>query len=103
MKIFGHLGINGTILFVAPVYHGVQAGARSGIPGSEQRDVPATGSQSLGDVAGNGLPRAVLPRRSSPGNRRQNGHPLICHSECMAANTSASGTVAKPVAWSAKP
>src|ERR1700733_7240109 len=98
MKILGDLGINGAILFIPAVDHGMQAGAGSGIPGSEQRDVPATGSESFGDVAGHGLPGAVLTRRSSPGNRRQNRPSLIRHSECMAANTSASGTVAKPVA-----
>src|SRR5271166_1108279 len=98
MEIFRDFGIHRAILFVALVDYGVQLRPGNGILGSEQRDVPATGHKPFGDVASHCLPGAILPRRSSPGNRRQDRYALGSHSECMAASTSARGTVAKPVA-----
>ena len=105
VKVLGYFGIDGGILFIPPVDHGMQASAGHGIPGGEQRHIPATGDQSFGDVAGDRLPRAVLPGRRSPGYGRQDGHSFVGDghagngaSSSMAASTSASGTVAKPVA-----
>src|ERR1700733_812743 len=105
VKVFRHLGINRPILFVALVDHGVQSRPRNGILGREQRDVPAAGRESFGDVAGYRLPGSILPGRGSPRHRRENRNAFVVggHSEFMAPNTSASGTVAKPVAWSARP
>ena len=76
VKVLSHLGIYAAILFVPAFDHGMQTRAREGVPGSEQRDIPATRYQSFGDVAGDRLPRAVLPRRRAPCHRRQYSYSL---------------------------
>ena len=105
VKVLGYFGIDGGILFIPPVHHGMQVSSGHGIPGGEQCHIPTTGYQSFGNVAGYRLPRAVLPGRRSPGYRRQDSHPFVGDghagngaSRSMAASTSASATVAKPVA-----
>ena len=99
VQVFGDFGIDGAILFISAVDHGMQPGAGDRVARGEKRDVPTPRHQALGDVAGHRLPGAVLPRRSTPGNRRQNRDPassLITYD--IAASTSRSATVANPVA-----
>ena len=42
VKILGDLGINGGILFIPPIDHGMQVSSGHGIPSGEQRHIPAT-------------------------------------------------------------
>ena len=65
----------------SPNHHGMQASAGHRIPGGEQRHIPATGDEPFGDVASHRFPGAVLPRRRSPGYRRQDSHSFVglCH------------------------
>jgi hypothetical protein len=77
VKVFGYFGIDGGILFIPPVYHGMEVSAGHRIPAGEQRHIPATGDQSFGDVAGDRLPRAVLPGRCSPSYGRQDSHSFV--------------------------
>jgi hypothetical protein len=74
VKVFGYFGIDGGILFIPLVHHGMQVSAGYRIPAREQRHIPATGDEPFGDVASHRFPGAVLPRRRSPGYRRQDCH-----------------------------
>ena len=100
VKVLGDFGIDGAILFIAAGDYGMQAGAGDGIPGGEERDIPAAADQAFGDVAGDGLPCAVLAGRCPPGDRREDCHSFVRNGQAgsMAAKTSETGTVAKPVA-----
>src|SRR4029077_2209936 len=111
VKVLGYFGIDAGILFISLVHHGMQVSAGHRVPAGEQRHIPATGDEPFRDVAGHCFPGAVLPRRCSPGYRRQDSYSFVGLSHavrrhfsyCMAASTSSRGTVAKPVAWSAMP
>ena len=69
VEIFGDLGIRIGILFVTLLDYAMQIRFGDGIFRREQSDVPTTGDKSFGDIAGNRLPSAILPRRSAPGGR----------------------------------
>src|SRR5690242_17191035 len=104
VKVFGYFGIDGGVLFIPSVHYGMQVSAGHRIPAGEQRHIPATGDESFGDVAGDRLPRAVMAGRCSPGYGRQDSHSFVGDGHAgqgstysIAARTSASGTVAKPV------
>jgi hypothetical protein len=77
VKIFGYFGIDGGILFIPFVHHGMEASASHRIPAGEQRHVPATGHEAFGDVARYRFPGAVLPGRCSPGYGRKNSHSFV--------------------------
>ena len=103
VKIFGDFGIDVAVLFVSASDHGMQAAACNGIRGGKESDVPAPRDKAFRNIARDRFPRAVLSRRRSPCNRRKDrdssigkGHRASLGS--MAARTSLSGTVAKPVA-----
>ena len=102
VQVFGYLGIDRRILFIALVHHRVQMGAGDRVGGGEEGHIPSPGHQAFGDVAGHRLPGAILARRRPPGNRRQDSHSLVSslmrRSLDMAASTSSRATVAKPVA-----
>src|SRR5437764_15198882 len=72
VEVFSDFGIARGILFISPVHYGMQMSAGHRIPGSEQGYIPAPRYQSFGNVAGHRLPGAIVPRRRSPGYRRQN-------------------------------
>ena len=69
VKVLGDLGIGGGVLLITPVDHGVEPGARDGVPGGEQGYVPAARDQAFGEVAGHRFPGAVVPGRGPPGDR----------------------------------
>src|SRR5216683_3137284 len=46
VKVFGYFGIDGGILFMSFVNHGVQVSAGHRIPTGEQRHIPTTGDES---------------------------------------------------------
>jgi len=77
VKVFGHFGIDGGILFVPLVHYGMQASAGNGIPGGEQRHVPATGDEAFGDVASDRFPSTVLARRRTPGYGRKDSQSFV--------------------------
>jgi hypothetical protein len=80
MQVFGHFGIGGGILLIAPVHDGMQVSAGYRILAGEQSHVPAPGGQSFGDITSHCLPGTVLPGRRSPCYRRQDGDPLFRNS-----------------------
>src|SRR5579862_6672631 len=79
MKVFGDFRIDPWILFISSSYDGVKPGAGDGIAGGEQCHIPTAGGEPFGNVAGNRLPCAVMPRRRSPGDGSKNGHSLVGH------------------------
>ena len=81
MKVFGYFGIDGGILFISLVHHGMQASASHRISAGKQCHIPSTGDEPFSDVAGNRFPGAILPRRRSPSYGRQDSHSVfgLCH------------------------
>ena len=70
VQVFGYLGIDGTILLVTLIDHRMEPGAGDGVTSGEERHLPASSHQPFGDVAGHGLPGAILSRWGTPCNRR---------------------------------
>ena len=77
VQVFGYLGIDGAILFVALVHDRMKLGAGERVPAGEQRYIPSPGHQPFSDVASHRLPSPILPRRRAPRNRRQNRDSLV--------------------------
>ena len=76
VEVLGDFRIDGAVLFVPAFDHRMQPRAGHGVPGGKQGYVPTAGHQAFRNVAGHRLPRAVLPRRSAPGHRREHRHPV---------------------------
>ena len=66
-----HLRVHPGRLLVRRGHHGAEAGAGAGIGGGEERDVNPGRDQALGEQRHDALPRAVMPRRYPPRDRRQ--------------------------------
>jgi hypothetical protein len=76
MKVFSYLGIDGRILFIPPIYDGVEVSASHGISGSKQGHIPVARHEPFSDVARDRLPGAVMARRCSPSHGRQDSYPF---------------------------
>ena len=70
VQVFGYLGIDGRVLFIALRHHRMQMGAGERIAAGEERHIPSPCHQAFGDIAGHRLPCPVLPRGRPPGDRR---------------------------------
>jgi hypothetical protein len=77
VKVLGHLGIDRTILLIAPVYHGMQMGTGDRVGGGEEGYVPSPLYEALGDVARHCLPGTILARWRPPSDRRQDSHSSV--------------------------
>jgi hypothetical protein len=66
VKVFGYFGIDGGILFISVVHHGMQMSVGHRIPAGEQRYLPATGDEPFGDDSCLS-PRTVEAANALPG------------------------------------
>ena len=82
VKVFGYFGIDGGILFIAPVHHGMQTSAGHGIPAGEQRYIPATGDQVLRRCCSPPSPRRRIAEEAFA-RLPATGQPLFCWRSLM--------------------